>query len=97
MLRYINNKFFLFLILLTTSILLDTDQVEHSVGMACEFGHLGERGILPNQDLVLRISMCADLQKRFKDKQTNKQTLISAIKTSCKTNDYLNHTSDVRS
>lgn len=53
---------------MTTSILLNTDQVKDSVGMPREFGHLGERGVLPNKDLVLRISMCADLQKRFKKK-----------------------------
>lgn len=56
--------------LMTASILLKTDQVKHSVGMPCEFGHLGERGILPNEDLVLRISMRADLHERWGKKTT---------------------------
>lgn len=50
-LLHIDNRFIRpseSLILMTASILLTTDQVEHSVGMPCEFGHLGERGILPN-------------------------------------------------
>lgn len=42
---------------------VDTDQVEHSVGMSCELGHLGEGGVLPHQDLVLGITVCADLQR----------------------------------
>lgn len=40
----------------------NTNQVKYSVGMASKFGHLGERGILPYKDLVLGISMRADLQ-----------------------------------
>lgn len=50
-LLHIDNRFIRpseLLILTTALILLTTDQVEHSVGMPCEFGHLGERGILPN-------------------------------------------------
>lgn len=43
-----------------------TDQVEYSVGMSSQFGHLSERGVLPHQDLVLRISVCADLQNTNK-------------------------------
>lgn len=40
-----------------------TDQVEHSVGVSCEFGNLSESWIFPHQDLVLRIAMSAHLQK----------------------------------
>lgn len=37
-------------------------QVEHSVGVACEFRHLCEGGVLPHQDLVLGVAVCAYLE-----------------------------------
>lgn len=36
-------------------------QVEHSVRMSCELGHLGEWWVFPHQDLVLGVAVCADL------------------------------------
>lgn len=56
-----------------------TDQVEHSVGMSSKFGHLSERGILPHQDLVLRITVCADLQNI----DTIVSTCISCLEEHC--------------
>lgn len=41
----------------------ETDQVEHSVGVSCEFGNLSESWIFPHQDLVLRVAVSAHLQK----------------------------------
>lgn len=42
----------------------ETDQVEHSVGVSCEFGNLSESWIFPHQDLVLRVAMSAHLQEK---------------------------------
>lgn len=42
-----------------------THQVEDSVGVAGELGNLGERWVLPHQDLVLRVAMSAHLQAQM--------------------------------
>lgn len=56
-----------------------TNQVENSVWMSSEFGHLGERGILPHQDLVLGISMRAHLKNT---ENTFKGAVLPEIKPS---------------
>lgn len=43
----------------------DTDQVQHPVGVSCEFGNLSERWVFPHQDLVLRVSMSAHLWSKW--------------------------------
>ena len=40
---------------------IGTHQVQHSVGVPSELGHLAERRILPHQDLVLGVAVGADL------------------------------------
>ena len=37
-----------------------TDQVENPGGVTGKTGHLREGGVTPQDDLVLRVSMCAD-------------------------------------
>lgn len=40
-----------------------TYQIEHPIRVAGQFSYLSERGVFPHQDLVLRVTMCADLEK----------------------------------
>lgn len=44
-------------------------QVENSVGVAGELGHLCQRGVLPHQDLILRVTVCADLRAVYWEKE----------------------------
>lgn len=44
-----------------TYLFLPTHQVQHSVRMSRELGHLCEWWIFPHQDLVLGVAVCADL------------------------------------
>lgn len=50
-----------------THIHTHTDQIENSVGVSCELGHLSEGWIFPHQDLVLRIAMGAYLEDEEKE------------------------------
>lgn len=40
-----------------------TYQIEHPIRVAGQFGYLSERGVFPHEDLILRVTMRADLEK----------------------------------
>lgn len=59
----------------------NTDQVQHSVGVSCEFGNLGERWVFPHQDLVLRVSMSAYLWNNWFNQNTFIAMMLSCWQT----------------
>lgn len=46
-----------------TATAADTHQVEDTVRVASELGNLREGRVLPHEDLVLRVAMCAHLKE----------------------------------
>ena len=54
-------------------------QVENSVGVASQLGHLDQGGVFPHQYLVLGVAVCADLSSKEDKSTVNDEALVLII------------------